>query len=472
MFKSIRSKVALYVAVLIVVIVIFQAIGNMILAKPYLKYTKTNEMMHMFEELKGYILNHDDFEQAMYHYREVENIQVTIHNEQSLVFTSESAIDTLDVTAYHEQPEIEMKINEHTLNESLYLNGLIQLDETIYYVSLYTPLSAIDHSVLLVNQMNFMIAVVAVIIGSGLAFLWGRQLTQPIIEINEVAQNVAILNFDKRLEVGNKQDEISVLRGSINSMSDQLFAMIQALQNANEQLCQDMDHQKRIDEMRKSFIANVSHELKSPLALLVMYCENLKNGIANIDEQFYYDVIVDESKRLSGLVHKLLEISSLENGLVKMSFDLMDLSNMVVWLCSKKSVLYNKNNTKLYWDVEDDLFIQGDVFYLEQAISNLLDNASRFAEDKKIHLSLCCHENFVTLRVENKGPIVPENDRDKIWDAFYRQDKAHTANEEGHTGLGLYITKTIVVAHQGRYGADELKEGMSFYMTFDKGEKF
>lgn len=471
MCKSIKSKVVIYVAALIIAIVTLQAIGNILLAKPYLKYTKADQMQRMFHDLDVFINDHHDFEDAMLHYREVENIHVTIREKDEVVFSTETVIEAFDKNSFSITPEIQIKINDHTGSESLYLNGLIKTDHEVYYVSLYTPISAIDRSVLLVNKMNITIAGVAVLIGGVLAFLWGRKLTKPIIEINEVAQNVAVLNFDKRLDEEG-QDEISVLKQSINSMSDQLFTLIQELQSANEKLSRDVDHQKRIDEMRKSFIANVSHELKSPLALMVMYCENLKNGIEGIDKTFYYDVIVDESKRLSNLVNKLLEISSLENGLVKMSSELMDISNMVIWLCSKKSVLYDRHHVSLHFDVADGLFIHGDVFYLEQAISNLLDNASRYTSNGQVQLTLYESDEDVVISVYNQGENVVDEDLDKLWDAFYREDEAHTANEEGHAGLGLYITKTIVTAHQGIYGAINEADGMTFYIKFKKGDQF
>jgi len=203
----------------------------------------------------------------------------------------------------------------------------------------------------------------------------------------------------------------------------------------------------------------------------VMYCDNLKNDVPGIDKDFYYDVIMDESTRLSGLVTKLLEISSLENGMAKMVFHQVDLSNLVTWLCSKKEVMFSNYGIPLEWVIEERLYVKGDAFYLEQAINNFIDNAFKHTNGQEaIRVELSDLGTEVKFTVTNTGDIVSSEDLEHIWESFYKVDKSHTPSKETHAGLGLYIVKTIIESHNGSYNARQTDSGMEFSFTIPKGE--
>lgn len=195
-----------------------------------------------------------------------------------------------------------------------------------------------------------------------------------------------------------------------------------------------------------------------------MYCENLKNNLPNIDKYFYYDVIIDESKRLSGLVKKLLDISSLENGLTKMQYDTFNFSNLCHRLCAKKQVLFDNQKITLLKSIQDDLFVLGDAFYLEQALTNYLDNAIAHTPSQKIvKVSVYTEKASLVCSVFNEGSTISIDDESRIWESFYKIDKAHTPTVQTHAGLGLYIVRTIINAHAGQYGINRLDDGIEFW---------
>jgi len=453
-------------------VILLQVISVWFFAKPYFLATKETQMYNMYNDVKMSILIQDDITDIMSHYQEAEGIHIAIWDTKlNLVYTKENKELTVDPKLFSSDPIVERKLNKTTNSERLYLYGKLTDGADTYFVAIDTPISAIDRSIELINNMNIAIASIVLLIGGILSWFWATRFTKPIMEIDQVARNVSKLDFTKKLEVKSSYDELSRLSESINLMSDHLSSMIYNLSEANEQLEQDVDYQKKIDQMRKEFIANVSHELKSPLGLLVMYCDNLKNDVPGIDKDFYYDVIMDESTRLSGLVTKLLEISSLENGMAKMVFHQVDLSNLVTWLCSKKEVMFSNYGIPLEWVIEERLYVKGDAFYLEQAINNFIDNAFKHTNGQEaIRVELSDLGTEVKFTVTNTGDIVSSEDLEHIWESFYKVDKSHTPSKETHAGLGLYIVKTIIESHNGSYNARQTDSGMEFSFTIPKGE--
>lgn len=170
------------------------------------------------------------------------------------------------------------------------MSGVIDGYDTEYYVLLGFPVSAVHHSVKLIFGLNTKISIFAVMIGMIGAWIAGRKFTKPILEIDKVARAVTELDFSKKVELTSREDEIGMLGYNINLMSSHLSEAMEKLQIANTQLEKDIIHQKNLDKMRKEFIANVSHKLKSPLALLTMSCANLKDGGMQEEDKNFYRV--------------------------------------------------------------------------------------------------------------------------------------------------------------------------------------
>lgn len=470
MKKTIKIKLVIFVVIIIFSVIAIQVVCNLFFVKPYFINKKTHQMEESFAILKSSIQSHDDIAQAMLHYEEDENINVSVWDKYNQAIYNSNNID---ITYYQKSnyvfsqtPEVEYSVNPRSEKENLMLFGKIVTSNNTIFVVLDTPISAVERSAALISELNIYIAIVALIIGGIFTWFWSKHFVKPIIQIDHVAKSVSSLDFSQKLQGPFSDDEIGRLGRNINSMSEQLSDMIGSLQTVNAQLEKALGHQKQIDNMRQEFIANVSHELKSPLGLMVMYCENLKNNLPNIDKDFYYDVIIDESKRLSGLVKKLLDISSLENGLTKMQYDTFNFSNLCHRLCAKKQVLFDNQKITLLKSIQDDLFVLGDAFYLEQALTNYLDNAIAHTPSQKIvKVSVYTEKASLVCSVFNEGSTISIDDESRIWESFYKIDKAHTPTVQTHAGLGLYIVRTIINAHGGQYGINRLDDGIEFWFV-------
>ncbi len=222
----------------------------------------------------------------------------------------------------------------------------------------------------------------------------------------------------------------------------------------------DIDTQKKLERMRREFVGNVSHEMKTPLSLLQLYADNLKNNVQSIDKDYYCDTIIEESSKLSEMVSSMLDMSSIESGLSKIELSKISLSGAALDLLTKVAPLTENYNLKIH--IEDDIFIDGNLKYIEQAMRNYLSNALEHTCDGDlICVSLSSKDDMAVFSVYNTGQPISELDMPFLWDSFYRADKARV-REGGNAGLGLHIVKTIVLAHGGIYNCQNLDDGVEF----------
>lgn len=354
--------------------------------------------------------------------------------------------------------------------ESIVLTGKFEYNGGWRYVRLMTSVEAIDASVAALTKVNTAIAVFVLCIGIVGSFVFAKNFSKPIQNIQEVARNVALLNFDVRADEKTSTTELRDLSRSINTMSNKLKSLISDLQVSNEKLQADVDYQMRLDKMRRDFVANVSHELKTPLHLLLMYSENLKNNIDGLDKDYYCNTIIDETNRMNDMVKSLLDLSAIENGLTKMNMEKFDFSDFSEYVISKMSVLFE--GLSLSISIEKSIFIDGDSRYLERAIKNYIVNAvSHTPTEGCISIRLKEEQGKAVFSVFNEGSHIDEYDMSRIWESFYKTDKARVRSSESNSGLGLYVVKTIMETHSGEYGVKNAKNGVEFWLSLTVTEK-
>ncbi|RJQ33202.1 MAG: HAMP domain-containing protein, partial [Actinobacteria bacterium] len=195
---------------------------------------------------------------------------------------------------------------------------------------LSTPIVAINESSALANRFFLFTGFITIILGAAAVFFFTGKFTRPVLDLNEIAQRMSKLDFSKKYPV-DSDDEVGQLGRSINSLSDQLGQAIKDLQDANDKLREDIERERQIDKMRKEFISNVSHEFKTPIALIQGYAEGLKLNV-NEDEEnkdFYCEVIMDETNKMNRLVKDLLDLSQIESGYLKPEKTIFDISSLV-----------------------------------------------------------------------------------------------------------------------------------------------
>lgn len=365
------------------------------------------------------------------------------------------------------QTIIETREDRRMNSRFIYLFSKLANGDIIF---LSTPVAAIEENVQIANDFFLFTGIVTILAGSIFIFLITGKFTRPILELNSIAQKMKLLDFSTRYSVKTK-DEIGQLGESINSLSDQLEKSILELRSANEQLMEDIERKMKIDEMRKEFVSSVSHELKTPIALIQGYAEGLRMNV-NEDEEnknFYCEVIVDEALKMNKLVKQLLELSQMESGefkLEKVDFKICAMINQVL---KKNELIFKEKGIDVLVENEDDYVVNADYDRIEQVINNYLTNAVNHVDDRKvIRVSVKGNQDKVTVIVFNSGKHLPEECFEKIWTSFYKIDKART-REYGGSGLGLSIVKAVQQAHKNRYGVKNVEGGVEFWFELDRG---
>ena len=245
---------------------------------------------------------------------------------------------------------------------------------------------------------------------------------------------------------------------------------ISDLKVANNELQQDIQKKQEIDNMRKEFLSNVSHELKTPIALIQGYAEGLKEGInEDLESRNYYcDVIVDEANKMNRLVKQLLTLNQLEfgNDLVEMSR--FNISEMIDGIVQANQLLAEQSGICISFS-EGEAYVWGDMFKVEDVLTNYINNAMNHATgDKQIHIYYENKEHLLRICVSNTGAQIPEEELEKIWEKFYKVDKART-REYGGSGVGLSIVKANMDAMHQSYGVRNLTNGVEFWLELENG---
>lgn len=294
------------------------------------------------------------------------------------------------------------------------------------------------------------------------------RFTRPITQMNEIAQRMARLDFSCKTQV-DSDDEIGELARSLNTLSDSLHAALRELQEKNKRLENEIEAERRVDEMRKGFVVNVSHELKTPLAIIHGYAEGLMDGVADDEAKRlrYCEVIKDESERMHKLVIRLLELSRYESGF-DVKKEVFDLSASVLNIVDVNGGTIEKKGVRLSLDIAEREPVMGDPIMLEQVIQNYIGNALSHVNDGgSIRIYTEPYHGNLRLCVYNSGSHIEHDDLENIWQSFYRADKSHN-RAQGRFGLGLSIVKAIMIAHGKDFGVFNTDDGVVFWMEAER----
>ena len=353
-------------------------------------------------------------------------------------------------------------------SQSYYLEswGFFEDNRTIFIMSM--PIASIHESVALSTKFMTYVGIAALIIGMGLVSFAAKRLTDPIRSLTALSERMSQLDFSARY-MGDAEDEVGVLGHSMNVLSEKLEESIGELKTANNQLQRDIEEKIRIDETRKDFIANVSHELKTPIALIQGYAEGLTEGMAEDPESrdYYCEVIMDEANKMNKMVKQLLTLTALEFGNDKPVMERFDLTTLVRGIVSSASILIQQKEAEVIFTQEEPVYVWADEFKIEEVVTNYLNNALNHVDgERKITISFAMQDDEVKVSVFNTGKPIPEEDLEKLWTKFFKVDKAHTRSYGG-SGIGLSIVKAIMDSHNKSYGVENHADGVEFWFTLD-----
>lgn len=350
-------------------------------------------------------------------------------------------------------------------SESEYLMYSVKFDSG-YTAEIRVQQQIMENSATIASQFVFYVAICCLILSIIWVILYAKKFSKPIVEMNVIAKDMADLKFDRKIRVTTK-DEIGQLAVSINDLSEKLDTTLSDLRKSNAQLRNEIELERQIDVMRKGFVANVSHELKTPISIIQGYAEGLKLGVGE-DPSAYCDIIIEESTRMNKMVLSLLELSRYESGQTKLNMESFDLSEICCSLCRKMSKKAEENNTKILFESDRPMMANADIDQVEQVLQNYLSNAiSHVNTGGKVAVRITKQNGKLRTEVFNTGKNIPEGEMDQLWQSFYRSDPSRR-REESRFGLGLSIVRSIMELHGQKYGVYNTEDGVCFWFELDE----
>ena len=351
--------------------------------------------------------------------------------------------------------------------DSYYIDliGKLGMDKVIF---LRSNFESIQESTEIANRFLAYIGICVVAIGIVAALIISKRFTKPILQLAGIAKRMSDLDFEVKYQ-GKTRDEIGELGNSINVLSDKLETTVSELKRANNELLTDIQKKTEIDEMRKEFLSNVSHELKTPISLIQGYAEGLMDNI-NEDEEsrnFYCEVIMDEAGKMNQIVKKLLSLNELESGSNRVNFERFDIVALIRSVLYNTEILFRQKEVKLRFDQKDPIYVWADEYLVEQVVTNYISNALNHVDGARIiEIKLIRYNDLLRIAVFNTGENIPEEELDKILIKFYKVDKART-REYGGSGIGLSIVKAIMNSLNRECGATNHPNGVEFWFELD-----
>ena len=485
-FKSVRFKLFFTMCVVILVIILSLVLINSIVLENFYIYSKTATIKQVYQKVNDYYNTENtnvDLETELKKIAYKNNFDILIKTDTNLIiFTSDREflsstyilkdINEIKSKSIEEnETKINVKVTTDEVNNISYmfLTGILDNGYVLY---IRMPISPIEESVKISNTVLLMIGGITLVVAGIIASFISRKFTNPILQLNDIANKMAKLDFSKKYRITDTEDEINELGRSINTMSDKLEATIEELQKNNIELEKDIEEKSKIDEMRKQFISDVSHELKTPIALIQGYAEGLIENV-NSDEEsrkFYAEVILDETNKMDKLVKQLLELMKLEYGKREFDNEKFNINELINEVLRKCSVMINEKNIKVYFENKEPIYVYADEFYMDQIITNYLTNAIKHAEEvekeTKIEIKVEKVSNKIRVSVFNTGENIPEEDLQRIWGRFYKLDSSRN-RQDGGSGIGLALVKAIMNNYQNEYGVKNKKNGVEFYFDMD-----
>lgn len=337
-------------------------------------------------------------------------------------------------------------------------------------VMLWLPLSDVKEGTAITNRFLLWSGLITLLLGGVAVVLLARSFTRPVRQLSAMAARMAQLDFSDRY-AGDGHDELAELGRSLNTVSATLEENLSELKTANLRLCGDMERQTRQHEARTRFIRNVSHELKTPLALIQSYAEGLRENAADdpAARAYYCEVIEDEAQKLTQMLVKLTMLMQLESGKADLAIERFDLRDLLARLLARYEPLFVQRGVPTPTLPDTPCAAWGDVALIENVATNYLTNALNHVTDGgtiRVWWEDTPH-GTVAVRVFNTGAPIPEEDLPHLWESFYKVDKAHT-RAYGGTGIGLSVVAAIMAAHGMPYAVENTEDGVCFSFELAK----
>ncbi|KEI89780.1 histidine kinase [Clostridium botulinum B2 433] len=471
--KSIVYKLFLVTTLLLVISSICTySIIYMLLPNYYHKYKKMtieNQLDSIVDNVPKLDINNIEEYLGQISFNNNANIVVTDEYGNVIYFTN--VLQKGLVTIPKKEDLSHFKNIEKTNTRSVYTSYRkikFYNSEEKYNLYLTAPLQPVSEAskvlFLLIPYIGLVVILISVIGG----LIYSKVISKPLISMNKVAKEMAKLDFTKKCTVKG-EDEIGELSQSLNDLSNNLRISMEELQRANEQLLDDIAKEREIEKKRREFIATISHELKTPITILKGQIEGMLSNIGIYkDRDKYLKRNLEVLNDMEYMVKETLEISKLESQGFKPRKEQVSLSKIVEECIYNISFIAKRKNIFIDKNINEDLFVHGDSKLLKKVVNNIITNAINHSpESEKVYANLHEEKDEIVLKVENTGIHIEENELKEIFKPFYRIEKSRN-RKSGGSGLGLYIVKMILDAHNGKYSISNNEKGVKFKLCLKK----
>ncbi|MBQ9815074.1 MAG: HAMP domain-containing histidine kinase [Lachnospiraceae bacterium] len=314
------------------------------------------------------------------------------------------------------------------------------------------------------------VCAILIIFSSILMILVTRRFVKPIRNLATVVQKANEGDYDIKYETKSKyKDELGIIGDNIYELSQKLEKTISELKSTNLNLKNELKAKTELEEARKKYMSDVSHELKTPIALISGYAEGLKEGISDSpeDREYYCDVIIDEAEKMNLLVKRLATLNQLEQGAGEVNLERFNIVEVIDGFLNTMSIVIDEHKAKIYFNNKNTVYVWTDEFLFEEVLVNYFNNALNHLDDKKIiRINVEQIQENVRVTVFNSGEKIPDEEMEKLWGKFYKVDKART-RAYGGSGLGLSIVKAIADSLERECGVYNTDEGVAFWIDLE-----
>lgn len=473
MFKTIKSKM-----IIMQTLMIFIILGIMFVAfNAFSEDYYFNRKMHVIKRAFNY-LSEKDIRQVSYKDKgiisfEEQKLRFIICDENfELIHVTTKKQKNKKVLAAKIKNQVVDKVDRYKENELKMRNGqgkisgrgIISQNGHKYYVCIYELKTNMKIHFSYYTLFFGMIIILVAIVGIIVSIIISNMICKPIKQIE--ANTREAVNNNYNLNISEEQEflELSGLAQSINKMMVKIREQIASLE-------EEIRRKTNAENLRRQFVNNVSHEMKTPLAIISNQVEMLEILQDENKKKEYYQSIIEETEHMSQMINDMIIIYSIQNDEENLKVSYSDIIELVEFTCRDYDKLLEINNLTIHEEYPKECIAQVNEKFFTQAVSNYITNAIKHCKrNGNIYVRLLSFEKSIRVEVENDGTPIDERKKDNIWDMFYQGNDANLNGQKG-SGLGLHLVKCIVEMHNGKYGFENKENGVIFYIELPKVQK-
>ena len=486
-FVGIRKQFLLLVISLIFIVLLILWLFNMLFLSYVYRRAKIEDMEDVFTQLdqaaQDGLLYDNSYDRVFEQISFNNNLDIAIvsYNGSVILSSGKEKSNTInrlldavlsgkkndDYLVHNSSYDITMDKDNYVNEEYLVLTGTLSDGNLIM---IRYAVENMNLSIEVFDKTLIIVAVISFVLAFLIAEMFSRRFTAPIVELTEISKKMTELDFGVKYESRAIRTEVDILGEHMNTMSEELERSLIELEKANIELKKDIEIKKKTEEMRKEFLSNVSHELKTPISIIQGYAEGLAEGMADDPEsrEYYCEVIVDESAKMNKMVGRIMGLNELEYGEEPQEKEEFNITELIRGIVNSSSILIEQSDVTVEYDVDSDITVVSVPDLVEMAFTNYFSNAVHHCKyDKVIRITQVDKGDTVCISVYNSGDPIPEESINRVWERFYKVDKART-REYGGNGIGLSIVQLAIDMLNGKYGVYNSSNGVTFWFEIFK----